>query len=391
MKSSGYIKKTIRLMLCVGILFNFQFSTFNSAHAQSPLSDSAAAYVLTCGPGNDFYTTFGHSAIRICDPARGIDLVYNYGTFDFDTPHFYWKFMRGQLDYQLGRTSFGHFMAEYASEGRFVTQQRLHFDARQTANLYLLLEQNYLPEYRYYRYDFFRDNCATRVRDMVAMAIGKGDTVLGSDWQAEPRSYRRLVSDNLRGTLEWWRLGIDMLFGLPADHRATDMERMFLPLEMRDIYAATLWRGDCGNANIAAPSEQLLPETRQPLAASFPPVVAFALLLVLVAVMTWKGWRRPWMDRVLFVLAGLVGLFLVFMWVGTDHYCTQWNLNILWANPLLILVAIRLERSPRWSLWLLDACFAAAAVWVLWCGLAPAILLLILTLALRTSVHLFRR
>jgi len=107
--------------------------------------------------------------------------------------------------------------------------------------------------------------------------------------------------------------------------------------------------------------------------------------------MTWKGWRRPWMDRVLFVLAGLVGLFLVFMWVGTDHYCTQWNLNILWANPLLILVAIRLERSPRWSLWLLDACFAVAAVWVLWCGLAPAILLLIVTLALRTSVHLFRR
>ena len=378
-------------LACLGMVFNFHFSIFNSIHAQSPLSDSATAYVLTCGPGNDFYTTFGHTAIRICDPTRGIDQVYNYGTFDFNTPHFYWKFMRGRLDYQLGRTTFAHFMAEYAAEGRSVSQQRLCMDAREVANLYILLEQNYLPEYRCYRYDFFRDNCATRVRDMVALAIGKGDTIIGSDWQAEPRSYRRLVSDNLKGTLEWWRLGIDMLFGLPADHRATDMERMFLPFELRDIYAATLWRGDCGNANMVTPSEQLLPEQREPLGSSFPPVVAFALLLVLVAVMTWKGWWRPWMDRVLFVLAGVVGLFLVFMWVGTDHYCTQWNLNILWANPLLILVAIRLERSPRWSLWLLDACFAVAAVWVLWCGLSPAILLLILTLALRTSVHLFRR
>lgn len=360
------------------------FASSLSSHAQSPLSDSAcAAYVLTCGPGDDFYTTFGHSAIRICDSARGIDLVYNYGTFDFNTPHFYWKFMRGQLDYQLGRCPFQQFLAEYASEGRSVSQQRLYLDARQTANLYILLEQNYLPEYRHYRYDFFRDNCATRVRDMVALAAGKRDTVLGPDWQAEPRSYRRLVDDNLRGSLQWWRLGIDMLFGLPADHRASDMERMFLPQQMHDIYAATLWRGVCGNAYIAAPSEELLPESRQPLSASFPPVVAFALLFVLVVIMSWKQWWRPWMDRVLMVLAGLVGLFLVFMWVGTDHYCTQWNLNILWANPLLLLIAIRLHRSPRWSLWLTLGCFAVAAVWVLWCGLSPAILLLILTLAFR--------
>ncbi len=378
-------------LACLGMVFNFQFSIFNSIHAQSPLSDSATAYVLTCGPGNDFYTTFGHTAIRICDPTRGIDRVYNYGTFDFNTPHFYWKFMRGRLDYQLGRTTFAHFMAEYAAEGRSVSQQRLCMDAREAANLYLLLEQNYLPEYRCYRYDFFRDNCATRVRDMVALAMGKQDTVLGSDWQASPRSYRRLVSDNLKGTLEWWRLGIDMLFGLPADHRATDMERMFLPLELRDIYAATLWRGDCGNAHMVTPSEQLLPEQREPLGASFPPVVVFALLLALVAVMTWKGWWHSWMDRVLFILAGVVGLFLVFMWVGTDHYCTQWNLNILWANPLLLLVAIRLERSPRWALWLLEGCFAVAALWVLWCGLSPAILPLILALALRTGVLLRRQ
>ena len=356
------------------------------AQTTMPLSESASAYIITCGPGNDFYTTFGHSAIRYVDPDRGIDFVYNYGTFDFDTPHFYWKFMRGQLDYCLSRTTFPHFLLEYQSEGRSVEAQRLYLDPQQTANLYLLLEQNYLPEYRHYRYDFFRDNCATRIRDIVASAIGHADTILGADWQAAPRSYRRLVSDNLKGTLEWWRLGIDMLFGLPADHRATDMERMFLPQQMRDIYAATLWRGVCGNAYIAAPSEELLPESRQPLSPSFPPVVAFALRFVLVVIMSWKQWWRPWMDRVLMVLAGLVGLFLLFMWFGTNHYCTQWNLNILWANPLLLLIAFRLHRSPRWALWLQLACFLLAALWVLLCGLSPALLPLILTLALRVGL-----
>ena len=149
--------------------------------AQMPLSETATASVLTCGPGDDFYTTFGHSAIRICDTAQGLDLVYNYGTFDFNTPHFYWKFMRGQLNYMLGRSSFEAFMEEYIYYGRAVWEQRLNFTPREVNNLYLLLEQNYLPEYRHYRYDFFRDNCATRVRDMVDLAWMRLATSLHTD------------------------------------------------------------------------------------------------------------------------------------------------------------------------------------------------------------------
>ena len=186
------------------------------AHAQQPLGIEATASLLTCGPGNEFYTTFGHSAIRITDPEQGIDYVYNYGTFDFDTPHFYWKFMRGQLDYKLARTTYNRFMQEYASEGRAVWEQPLCFESQQVDNLYILLETNLLPEYRYYRYDFFRDNCATRVRDVIYSAWGM-DTLLQRG--LPERSYRRLVADRLKDTLEWWRLGIDLLFGLPADHR----------------------------------------------------------------------------------------------------------------------------------------------------------------------------
>ncbi len=358
------------------------------AEAQTlPLSETATASVLTCGPGNDFYTTFGHSAIRICDTAQGIDLVYNYGTFDFNTPHFYWKFMRGKLNYCLGRSTFEHFMVEYVCEGREVREQRLCFTPQEVNNLYLLLEQNYLPECRYYKYDFFTDNCATRIRDMVRLALGHTDIELSRE--TKPTSYRRLVTANLKGTLEWWQLGIDILFGLPTDHVCDANERMFLPEEMEaELKWACLSPADCGNSYVVYPSQLLLSERREPLSRSFPPVAAFALLFVAVAVLTWRcRWPR-WADRALFVLVGLVGLFLLFMWFGTDHYCTKWNLNILWASPLLILIAIRLERSPKWALWLQEVCFLGAAVWVVWCGLSLALLPLILTLALRVGVRL---
>ena len=358
------------------------------------LSDSATASVLTCGAGEDFYTSFGHSAIRITDPVKGLDLVYNYGTFDFGTPHFYWKFMRGQLDYQLSRTSYAEFIDEYEWYSRPVSEQRLTFESGQVQNLFLLLETNYLPEYRHYRYDFLRDNCATRVRDIVYSAWAQ-DTVLRRT--AEPRSYRQLLATCLKDSMEWWHLGIDLLFGLPTDHRCTAPERMFLPAEMEAELAQCTTTGIWTAPAIVEPSHALLTKGRTPLKASFPPVVAFALLLAVTAVLTVCAHRFSFkpvvfnvIDRVLFIVAGLCGLFLCFMWFGTDHWCTQWNLNILWLSPLLILIAIRLERSPRWALWLQEAMFFVAAVWVVWCGLSVAIIPLIIMLMLRVAVLLFR-
>lgn len=372
----------------------FVLSVFTLQAQQMPLSDSATASVLTCGAGEDFYTSFGHSAIRITDPVKGLDFVYNYGTFDFGTPHFYWKFMRGQLDYQLSRTTYAEFIDEYTWYGRPVSEQRLTFESGQVQNLFVLLETNYLPEYRGYRYDFLRDNCATRVRDAVYSAWAQ-DTVLQRT--AEPRSYRQLLATCLKDSMEWWRLGIDLLFGLPTDHRCTAPERMFLPAEMEAELAQCTTTGVWTAPAIVEPSHPLLTKGRTPLKASFPPLVAFALLLAVIAVLTVIARRfnlKPIIfnviDRVLFVIAGLCGLFLCFMWFGTDHWCTQWNLNILWLSPLLILIAIRLERSPRWALWLQEVMFLAAAVWVVWCGLSVAIIPLIIMLMLRVGVLLFR-
>lgn len=373
------------LLACVGLLVHVQFSIMGAARAQAlPLGETAVASVLTCGAGDDFYTTFGHTALRITDTAAGIDNVYNYGTFDFDTPHFYWKFMRGQLDYMLGRTTFRRFVRSYRAEGRAVWEQRLLLTPQEVNNLYLMLEWNYEPENRYYRYDLFRDNCATRVRDMVASACGKQEIVYDA-W--EGHSYRYwLHAATAGGSLEWWIVGVDMLLGLPADHVCDNSESMFYPLSMMTLYAGATR----GAAPLVASSQELLQDTRVPLSRSFPPVVVFALFFAVVAVLTWLRKLPRWVDRTLYVMAGVLGCFLLFMWFGTSHYCTAWNLNILWASPLLLLIAIRMERSPLWALWLQEACFAVAAVWVLVCGLSLALLPVIFMLALRVATLLRR-
>ncbi len=375
-----------------GLLLSLLFTGLLCPLAQAqelPLSETATASVITCGAGNDFYTTFGHSAIHITDTARGIDHVYNYGTFDFDTPHFYWKFAQGQLNYCLSRTSYMMFMATYDYERRAVWEQPLNLTPQEVNNLFIALEWNYLPENRYYKYDFFRDNCATRVRDMVESANGKRAIVF-DDWN--DYSYRHWVHNaTAGGQLEWWTLGVDLLLGLRADHVCNKSESMFYPLAMMWLYNNATRDGD----PFTFETEELLQDIRPPLHRSFPPLVVFTLLFVAVALLSFLTTHHPLptklIDRVLFITAGLVGLFLVFMWVGTDHWCTKWNLNILWASPLLILIALRLGRSPRWALWLQEACFLVAAVWVLVYGLSPALIPLILTLALRVACLIPRK
>ena len=383
--AGGYRLPAIGYQLLVFLVFTFHLSPFTLNAQSLPLSETATASVLTCGPGNDFYTTFGHSAIRICDTAEGLDMVYNYGMFDFNTPNFYWKFMRGQLDYHIGRTTFEGFLMEYEMEGRAVWEQQLDFTPQEVSNLYLTLEWNYEPENRHYRYDFFRKNCATMVWDRVAEACGK-KRVESGDWRV--RSYRDYLHMAMREKLEWWALGVDLLLGLSADHPCTAEEAMFYPEVMKTLLENSTRDGK----PFVVAKKVILKETREPLSRSFPPLVVFSLLFAIIAFLTVSEKRfhlSPFIfhliDRVLFIVAGLIGLFLLFMWFGTNHYCTEWNLNILWASPLLLLIAIRLERSPRWALWLQEVCFAAAVVWVIWCGLSVALIPLILTLALRVG------
>ena len=338
----------MRRIVLIFALLLLPFAGQAQEQGQRPLSDSAFASVLTCGAGDEFYTSFGHTAIRVCDTARGLDMVYNYGTFDFDTPHFYWTFARGKLNYCLSRSSFEDFMLEYRYEGRAVWEQRLRLSEQEVNNLYLMLETNYLPEYRYYMYDFFRDNCATRVRDMVRDCLCH-DRLSPECRRDTNLSYRNILYQSTEGTLLWWRLAIDMALGVRCDQRCSNYEYMFSPLKMMEQFD-TLTRVGSGEP-VAEHAVTLLQETRQQPSRSLSPTLVFWVLFVMVLCLTlmeWrKGWSLGWMDRVLFIVVSLLSLLALFLWFCTDHYCTKINLNVLWASPLFIYFAIMLRRSNR--------------------------------------------
>lgn len=207
--------------------------------AQS-LSDSARISLLTCTPGQELYARYGHTAIRVCDQENNIDIVFNYGIFDFETDHFYWKFVKGETWYELGASSYRWFMHEYILTNRPVYEQTLRLTASQREALWKALLLNYQPEHRKYLYNFVFDNCATRPFALISKVIG--DTLL-SDYKGYTGTTYRTFIRHYTGALSWENAGINLLFGPKADRPMSSEQRLFLPEELM-LYLAQTHRLD---------------------------------------------------------------------------------------------------------------------------------------------------
>lgn len=344
-----------------------------SVQHQSSLDSNAFASLITCGPGNEFYTTFGHTALRICDTSRGIDYAYNYGMFSFNESHFYLKFAKGYLHYFLGRGSFKSFMMDYAFEGRWVQEQKLKLTFQEVNKLYQMLEENHKQENKYYMYDYFSDNCATRVRDMIdSIAIQRGISEVSPKTHfTDSHSFRSTMYEYTQPNLQWWQFGIDLLLGARVDRPITEWQTMFAPNALMTI-------ADSGMLGVSCePARQLLREDKEPLQKSFSPALLFWLVGALVLILDFismllrkraynKGtgyrssFRLKWLDGILFGIVGLLGVLLVFMWFGTDHYWTKNNWNLLWANPLFLVLLFRLRKSNTITAIILLLCLLVA-------------------------------
>jgi hypothetical protein len=395
--------KRILLLLTAVIA---SLSPLRAQQIEATLGDSSFVSIITCGPGSEFYTTWGHSAIRVCDPELGLDLVYNYGTFDFNTKHFYLKFAQGRLDYCLSRGSYENFLLEYTFENRDVWEQQLNMTRQERNNLFVLLEENYRPEHRYYKYDFFRDNCATRVRDMINNALCHRALFVES-YPDQPRTYRDMLYAPTETYLLWWRLGVDLVLGQRCDKVCSNMECMFAPPEMMRQVDTTLVKVKDAFGQWVNTDSTLLVAKSHPVVGTLPhpspsmnPTRCFWLLFVVVLALTvieWahnnnagdkkRTWRLVWLDEILFWITGIASLILLFLWFGSDHYCTKANWNLLWANPLFIYFAIRLRRSNRWVLLAGMVCLLAALTGFWWIPqtLNTAVFPIALTLLLRLT------
>lgn len=364
-----------------------------TVHAQIPFNPQDSTYIslLTCAPGTELYSRFGHSAIRIYQPGSGLDIVFNYGLFDFQTPHFYLKFIRGKLLYQLGAQRFPDFLNFYQQEGRQVTEMPFQLSAADKRKIMYFLEKNYQPENRKYLYDFFYDNCASRIRDVLEKSTAMKYARERME-NTPAKSYRQLL-DNYLVQAPWEDFGIDLILGLPTDREAGFRGEMFLPdfLE-RNLQAGLVKQQAIGGNPVVLVEGTNLPSVKKPFLTPLPVFVVFFFLVLLLS---WKSDPRvlKWLDSILFSAAGLAGLLFMFMWFGTEHKATYQNMNLLWANPLAILLPfagyLSVGTSRRVTQLVLLSCLVAVlGFWWLPQQLHPAILPIALAIAVRSATRL---
>lgn len=324
------------------ILFFLLLSLLSIQGFSQPLSPSAKVSLLICAPGDEIYSYFGHAAIRVNDPLYGKDIVFNYGMFSFETPHFIWRFAKGETDYQLGVSRMDSFMMEYHEDQRKVIEYELMLTPAEKESLYESLVENYKPENRIYRYSHFEDNCATRIRDQLEKAVGgkiKYDT--SGD---ERLSFRNLIDRYIQDN-SWSGLGIKLALGIPTDHLTTFSQKMFLPDYLGNDMAKAMVVRDGISSPLTRPAVVVFeaPGFPHTLSGTSPAVVIlffFSLVLALTLLESRKKRKFVWLDVTLFIAFGIAGMILCFTTFISVMPSTKWNLNLIWAWPTHFLLGI---------------------------------------------------
>lgn len=304
------------------------------------LSDQAEISVLSIGPGTSLNDAFGHSAFRVKDKGLGIDEVYNYGIYDFNTPNFYLKFAQGKLHYLIGRNAYSDFYNSYVYQNRTIQEQVLNLSPAEKQEIYAYLVHNMQPENRAYLYDFFYDNCATKIKDVLLVNVdAKVDFNQPEGFQ--PQSFRTLIQNQLDANT-WGSVGIDLALGSVIDRKATPEEHMFLPKYIyRFFEVATLGP----NQQPLVTQDRMVFEKRETETSNnflFSPFLVFSLLGLLILWITYTDYnkqrRTKILDLFIFSITGLLGVLILLLWFATDHEATAQNYNLLWAFALNLLV-----------------------------------------------------
>jgi len=326
------------------IVILLTISGLSAVNAQGiTLSDSATLSLITCSPGPQIYALFGHTAIRLVDPTKGLDIVFNYGMFNFNKPNFYLKFIQGATDYELGAYETKYFLPEYRERNSSVTEQMLNLTTAEKQQLADALFVNYQPENREYRYNFVYDNCSTRPRDKILSVI-KDKVVY--DYVSEPQTFRNWVG-TYTGENTWAKFGIDMLLGREADELSTRWSSMFLPEVLcREFGAVKIIAHDGTTRSLVNAEKIIVPRQDSIVKTNFlqlPITVTLTVLLLGVFLIFYEKRRKKYykiIDSVLLIVSGLAGVIIFYLMFFSVHPLVHSNFNLLWCNPLNILVGL---------------------------------------------------
>jgi hypothetical protein len=309
------IKKKLLLLLLLASLAGF---------SQGPkLSPNTQISIFTCGRGEELYSTFGHTALRIKDSENELDVVYNYGYFDFRTDNFYFKFVKGDLQYFMNVTSYEDFIFEYQTDKREVVEQTLNLPLEKKQQLFNALNSALLSSEKFYTYKFIDRNCTSMIVDKINGVLGKKEIEKVDD---KSISYRKLLYPYFEDFF-WYKLGINIIFGAKTDAKA---EKLFLPVELEN----SLDKATIDGKPLVSKKEIVVNEDKTQHAFSILNSIYLICTLLLILLVINK---RFLLVSYLFV-AGILGVFLCVVGFYSEHQELLWNYNALLFNPLFILI-----------------------------------------------------
>jgi len=355
-------------------------------------SDSIRIGLITCGPGEEIYNLFGHSAIHFQNYTKGINVVFNYGVFSFKEPNFIFRFTLGKTDYQLAANDYQDFVDNYAWNNRWVSEQVLNLSPAEKIKTAQLLEENYLPQNRIYRYNFFYDNCSTRPRDIIEKALDQHLKYTDDLQETDGDSFRSIIKHYTKGH-SWAQFGIDFLLGPEADKPISRRLSMFIPFYLQHYFASAQIQENNGNSRSLVSVEQQIvaPTDEEDIVWTevFSPFRTTLFIFIIIALLTIYGLKRKkslWgLDTILFAVAGIAGCLLSYMALFSEHPTVSPNYLIIALLPTHLFLLpwfIRKVRKQQLSWYLVLTASILTLFIILWPVIPQKFNLAVLPLAL---------
>lgn len=367
------------------LAFNFWEST--TIQAQDSNQNATLRFsLITCDAGEDIYTIWGHTAIRVVDSMNQTDIVYNYGSFDFNTPNFVAKFVKGNLLYFISADTYQNFLYEYQYFGRDVHEQVLNISQDEKIKWYQALQTNMVGDNRFYLYNFITDNCTTRIKDGIFKHATINDSLLGV-----PNFREQVVTPTYTAGQPWIGLGIDLLLGAVSDRKPTAFEEAFLP--------TLLYKRVANNPDLVIKTQHIQYQMKPNAKASSPIYVLIAFLIVYILAANWNA--RPAIvlskaiDIILLIAFGIGGLLVLYMSQFSMHTACHENYNLLWLHPFYLIALITYFVSRKWTGYLGWTFFSIIIVFMLGNYFIPQHfskeVIAVISLALVLSIRLIKR
>jgi len=337
------IRKKLLILLSFFILQLFAQEDENE-YSQYDLS------ILTIGPGNSLSDAFGHSGIRVIDKINNYDIVFNYGVYDYNAPNFYGNFVKGRPIYSLGLNNFENFYKNYVNQSRQIIEQKLNLSKNQKRIIVNKLITNSKEANKFYEYNYFDDNCSTKIADIFnEILLEEGVAFYSSD--SSPNTYRKLIYENINQN-SWGALGIDICLGAIIDEKIEYQNKLFLPYNLKSYF------NDLGNSNIRngnlVTTSVLFGEYSKYRETFISPTYLLIILSLIIISITYldylKRTRSKLLDIFILLPTGTIGLLLVYLWFFSNHTASAWNYNLLWALPfnLILLIELLKKNQKKW-------------------------------------------